>query len=170
MRLTPEYAERIGAMLRVPAKFLAFSNEPNVYGWAVKPVPVVGIIDSEMRIGPEQLRPRRIGVPDASVGLRALELGKDSMPSFEGWTILYDENNRERVSQHILDRQAQNATFVIRTSSGEMWWRRIVPSARRGSHHLESQHKQTIYDVEIDWVSEVLGFEPPGKDLPPFEQ
>jgi transcriptional regulator with XRE-family HTH domain len=170
MKLTPEWADRIGAVLRVPARFLAFSNEPNGYSWAVKPVPIMGLVDSEMRIETAGVPLRRIGVPDAAPGLRALELGKGSMPGFEGWVILYDEDSRERVSARTIELQEQNTKFLIRTHDGETWWRRFVSSARRGFYHLESLHKTTVYDVEIEWVCAVLGFEPPGQDLPPFDE
>ena len=170
MKLTPEWADRIGEVLRVPAKFLGFSNAPDSYSWAVKPVPVVGVVDSEMRVNFNESPQRRIGLPDASPGLRALELGKDSMPGFEGWMILYDDDAREHVTQDMLERQEQNTKFLAHVLNGDTWWRRVVPSARRGFHHLESLHKATVYDVEIDWVCEVLKFEAPGQDLPPFEE
>ena len=149
------------------AKFLAFSNEPGGYSWAVRPIPVMGVIDSDMRVNFTDAPRRRIGVPDAGPGLRALELGKGSMPGFEGWVILYDDAAREHVTQRTLQIQEQNTKFLAHVQDGSMWWRRIVPSARRGFYHLESLHKQTVYDVEIDWACEVLGFEPPGQDLPP---
>ncbi len=61
MRLTPEWAERIGEVVRVPKELLAFSDDPDAYGWAVKAVPVVGSIDADLRINfsPFPVRHRR---------------------------------------------------------------------------------------------------------------
>lgn len=92
------------------------------------------------------------------------------MPGFEGWVILYDDDARERITQRTLDHQERNTKFLIHVKDNGMWWRRAVPSSRRGFYHLESPHKQTVYDVETDWVCEVLGFEPPDQDLPPFDE
>ena len=123
-----------------------------------------------MRVEFSAQPPRRIGIADAGPGLRALELGKESMPGFENWVILYDEDARGRVSQRTLERQDNNTQFLTRAHGGDMWWRRIVPSSRRGFFHLESLHKATVYDVDVDWVCEILGLKPPGQDLPPFDE
>ena len=99
MRLTPEWAERIGEVVRVPKELLAFSDDPDAYGWAVKAVPVVGSIDADLRINFSPFPVRRIGVPNVTSNFRALELGAGSIPAFTGWTIVYDDEAHEHVSQ-----------------------------------------------------------------------
>jgi hypothetical protein len=67
----------------------------------------------------------------------------------------------------VLRRQETSAKFISHLKDDSTWWRTIVPSIRSHHFHLDAEHKRSVHDVEIEWVSEVLGFEYPGHDLPP---
>ena len=168
MRLTSEWAHRIGTALRVPHFLLGFSDSPHVYPWAASAVPVVGRFNSELRIeySPEPLG--RIGVTNRTATTVAVEITDEALPEMRGWMILYDTASRERMSPLVIQRQTSATKFISRTKDGGTWWRDIVPSHRRGYYHLEASKRRAIYDVEIEWVTEITGLDP-GQKLPPID-
>jgi plasmid maintenance system antidote protein VapI len=168
--LTPEWADRIGARLGgIPSGLIAFSDAPDAYLWAARSVSVIGTVDSGLQIRLRDIVGRRVGITNKPPKTVALELTDNAIAPMNGWLLLYDEDARERVSAAVLKRQERNAKFIVCLADGTAWWRRIVPSSRRGRYHLEAEHKPPVYDADIESVTEVIGFERPGLDLPPPE-
>lgn len=173
MILTPEWADRISPVIGgVPAQLIGFSYAPDAYMWAASAVPIVGTVEPDLHVSTADKPYRCIGVRNNPAGdsCIAIELGREALPPLAGWLILIDDTRVERMNRSVLERQNEmRRQFIVRIKDGTMWWRRIVPSAKRNFYHLEFDHKPTIYDVEIESVSEFVGFEP-GLTLPPREE
>jgi hypothetical protein len=168
--LTPEWADRIGSLIGVPAQLIGFSYAPDAYIWAAKAVPVIGTVNADMRIEAAEPPYCSVGIWQRPVPAStfAVTIGREAFSQLSGYLLLFDDTKRERVTPAVISRQnQQDKKFIVHLIDGSMWWRRIVPGAKRNRYHLESVHKSLIENVEIESVSEIFAIEAPGLQLPP---
>jgi transcriptional regulator with XRE-family HTH domain len=165
-RLTEELAAEIGHAIGMPYEFLGFTNGPVVYAWAVRVVPVIGEIDSELRAHFSESTSRYIGVKGATTGLRALVLGPGSS-NWDGWVVLYDEDKKEdNIKRVFWLQEHENAKFLIKVKGGDVWQCKLKPSDRPERWHLETRPKEFVaHDVAVEWGCKITGVDP-GRDLP----
>ncbi|WP_271570229.1 helix-turn-helix transcriptional regulator [Bradyrhizobium sp. CCBAU 11386] len=161
--LDAERAAEIGKALGVPKEVLGFSDTPDAYAWAAKAIPVIGSV-----IADDQVRycttGRRVAggshLPSDAVALDIIH-GK-----LRGWMLFYREGFREPMSKEVLKRQGLAEKFIVNLRNGTTWWRNIKPASERHIFHLNSPYLQSVNDVEISWVSEILALQVPLFNLP----
>lgn len=164
--LTPDWAMRIGSVVGgIPGALLGYSDAPDAYPWAARPVPVMGTVDERRLIELQPTPMFRVGLTNQPAGAIAVEV-HDRNLLVDRWLLLYDNSQAEPLTEEIISRQSAGERFVSRLPDGTVWVRRIVPAAN-GLCHLEADNAPPIYDVQVASVSLVLGFERPGQDLPP---
>ncbi|MDH2404332.1 hypothetical protein QCM77_30915 [Bradyrhizobium sp. SSUT18] len=83
-----------------------------------------------------------------------------------GSYLIYREGAQLEMSRKILAQQGDCENFLVHLVNGTTWWRNIQPSPSINLYHLHSQYLDTINDVRIAWVSEIMGFELARYDLP----
>ena len=165
--LDVDRAAQIGRALNVPKEVLGFSYAADAYGWGAKALPVVGSIRANDEVVFTQTGRCVAGgahLPPDSV---ALDIQQGKM---RGWLLVYRDGAREPMSKEILERQGPDEKFIVHLSDGTTWWRHIAPASKRHVYHLNSRYLDPLTDVEIEWVTEIVGFEPAIFDLPTPEQ
>jgi transcriptional regulator with XRE-family HTH domain len=164
--LSLKHLSPISQRLGVPVADLGFSYSPHPYPWATKPVPIVGAIGANMRVEFHDSPTERTGsLEPVTASTVALEILPSALEALAGYYAFYDDAIRERMSKEVLARQEeQKAKFIVHLTDGTTWWRRIKSAARRKLYHLEAG-ADTITDVEIEWVSEMIIH--PGHFVPP---
>lgn len=83
-----------------------------------------------------------------------------------GWLLVYKGDFREPISADVLERQGSTEKFIVNLRNGTTWWRHVSAASRSHLFHLGSRYCDPINDVEVTWVSEIIGFETPLLDLP----
>lgn len=166
-RLDPGWAKKIGNALGVPYGDIGYSDSPEAYSWATKAIPVIGSLDHEFQVklqteGHVEHIASMVGVSEDTAALTI----HSGVFVFEGMFMLFENGNREDMSKGILDRQASGERFIVHLFDGTTWCRRIQPGTRKNRWHLSAPGVEPILDIEIDWVSRVMGAQP-GRALPP---
>lgn len=165
--LDTDRAAQIARALSVPKEVLGFSYAADAYGWAAKALPVVGSIAANDEVLFEQTGRRVAGGAHLPPGSVALDIKQGKM---RGWLLVYRENAMEPMTKEILERQGPDEKFIAHLVNGTTWWRHIAPASKRNIYHLNSRYLDPLNDVEIEWVAEIVGFEPALFDLPTPEQ
>ena len=165
--LDVERAAEIGRALSVPKEVLGFSYAADAYGWAAKALPVVGSVAANDEVVFEQMERRVAGGAHLPAGSVALDIKQGKM---RGWLLVYREGAMEPMTKEVLERQGPDEKFIAHLADGTTWWRHITPASKRNIYHLNSRYLDSLNDVEIEWVSEIVGFEPALFDLPTPEQ
>lgn len=165
--LDTDRAGQIACALNVPKEVLGFSYAKDAYGWAARAVPIIGSILSNDEVKFEQTGRRVAGgahLPVDSVGLD-IKHGK-----MRGWFLVYRDAGLEPISGDVLHRQGFNENFISHLVDGTSWWRHITPAAKSNFYHINSPHLDPLYDVQIEWVAQIVGIEPEPFELPTPEQ
>ncbi|MET4481427.1 DNA-binding XRE family transcriptional regulator [Bradyrhizobium sp. F1.13.3] len=149
-------AAEIGRVLCVPYELLGFSYASEPYVWAAKPIPVVGEITANDEVKFAQTDHYVAGGAHLPHGCVALDIKVGKM---RGWHLTYRENAQQTMSREVLAQQRQCENFLVHLVNGTTWWRYIQPSLTNDRYHLHSRCLDTINDVRIAWVSEIVGFE-----------
>jgi transcriptional regulator with XRE-family HTH domain len=160
-------AMEIGRVLRVPYELLGFSYAPDAYAWAAKAVPVVGEITANDEVKFAETNRCVAGGAHLPQGCVALEVKVGKM---RGWQLVYREAAQQAMSREILAQQGNCEKLLVHLVNGTTWWRHIQRASTNDLFHLYSQHLDTINDVRIAWVSEIVGFELARYDLPTHAQ
>lgn len=161
--LEADRAAEIGKVLGVPKEALGFSDAPNAYVWAAKAVPVVGSVIANDEVCYSETGRRMAGSSHLPADAVALDIRHGKL---RGWLLFYRNVVRQPMSQDVLERQGFAEKFIVNLRNGTTWWRHIKPASERSLFHLNSPYLCSIQDVEISWVSEIVGLEAPLFDLP----
>jgi hypothetical protein len=166
--LSAEWADYIGRALGVEGSLIGYSDSPDAYAWAAKAIPIMGYVTPELLVEQTNRALGHIGLTNTTRTTQAFQITEGAIVSqVTGWFLLADMANRQPISElHISDQDGYG--YLSCTMTGDLWWRRIIPTAIRGRYHLEADNRRPVYDVVIDWVTPVLRLEPPGKGLPPI--
>jgi transcriptional regulator with XRE-family HTH domain len=171
--LRPDNAAKIGEVLGVSAGDIGYSDAPDAYPWATRPIPLIGEVGDRMEISLCQQPHTKIGAYSGFVpkeGAAVKILASTRFMQLAEMCLFFDRALRERMTLEVLERQEAGTTFVVQLVDGSMWWRRIKPRVHAGPRnrvfHLEASNFETITDVEIEWVNEVSAIHP-GRELPP---
>lgn len=165
--LDTDRTAQIARALNVPKEVLGFSYAADAYGWAAKPLLVVGSITPNDEISFGQTGRRVAGGPHLPPGSVALNIRHGKM---RGWLLVYREDRLEPMSSDVLIRQGSNENFISHLTDGTTWWRHITPAAKHNLFHLNSRHVDPLNDVEIEWVAQIVGIEAEPFELPTPEQ
>ncbi|WP_240536084.1 hypothetical protein [Bradyrhizobium cosmicum] len=157
----------IARVLCVPYELLGFSYEPDAYAWGAKAVPVAGEITTNDEVRFAELDRFVAGGAHLPQGCVAIDVKAGKM---RGWHLIYRKNARQTMSRKLLAEQCNCERFLVHLINGTTWWRYIQPSTTNDIYHLHSQYLDTINDVRIAWVSEVVGFEFARYELPTCAQ
>lgn len=164
-QLDPEWANRIGKVLDVPAEDIGYSDSPDAYPWATRAIPVVGGLNPGLKIDLQDRPTTKIGSFNVVSGtVAAITIMPGTLPLAEGMFLLFDLE-AEDMSPAILERQAAGERFIIRLFDGTTWWRRIQLGSRKHRYHLSAPGVEPLLDVEIDTVNRIVGIQP-GRALP----
>jgi hypothetical protein len=161
--LDADRAVEIGRILHVPYELLGFSYVSHGYAWATRAIPVVGEITANDEVKFVETDRHVAGGAHLPRGCVALHIKIGKM---RGLYLIYQKDAQLAISKDILARQGDRERFLVHLVNGTTWWRHIVPSPATDLYHLHSQYLDTLNDVRIAWVLEILGFELPRYPLP----
>ena len=162
-----ERAAEIARALGVAKEVLGFSHAADAYGWAAKEIPVVGSIIANDEVKFEQTGRRVAGGAHLPVGSVGLDIKHGKL---RGWLLVYRDEGLEPITDDVLQRQGFNENFISHLVDGTTWWRHITPAAKSNFYHVSSKHLDPLNDVQIQWVTKILGFVWEQYELPTPEQ
>lgn len=165
--LDAERASEIALVIGVPKEVLGFSYAPDAYRWAAKVLPFIGWIDNGDEVVFEQTGRCVAGAAHLPAGSVALETRHGKM---RGCLLVYGEKKLEPMTADVLIRQGARENFTSHLSDGTTWWRHIISAAKQNFFHLSSRHLDALHDVQIQWVTEIIGIETAPFELPAREQ
>ncbi len=86
----------------------------------------------------------------------AFEVAGDSMlPVYEPGEVIVCLRDQVRSIDHYLGRRV-----VVKTAGGRRFIKRLMRGSRKGFYNLDSWNAQTIEDVRLEWVGEIVAAVP----------